>query len=48
MNLRKTSMMILRITLKMVVIAAVVAIFYMVCTKTFEYGGTYEQGRDWL
>lgn len=38
MNLRKTSMMVLKITIKMVVIAAVVAVFYIVCRKTFEYG----------
>ena len=32
----------------MVVIAAVVAIFYMVCTKTFEYGAAIfsEEGMD--
>lgn len=38
MNLRKTSMMILKITIRMVVIAAVVAVFYIVCRETFEYG----------
>lgn len=38
MNWRKTSMMVFKITIKMVVIAAVVAVFYVVCKKTFEYG----------
>ena len=38
MNWRKTSMMVLKITVKMVVIAAVVAVFYVVCSKAFEYG----------
>lgn len=38
MNWRKTSMMVLKITIKMVVIAAVVAVFYVGCRKTFEYG----------
>lgn len=48
MNLRKTSMMVLRITLKMVAIAAVIAVFYVVCTKTFEYGEAIfsEEGMD--
>ncbi|MGN1188502.1 MAG: hypothetical protein ACI4R6_08400, partial [Lachnospiraceae bacterium] len=48
MNLRKTSMMVLRITLKMVAIAAVIAVFYVVCTKTFEYGEDIfsEEGMD--
>ena len=39
MNLRKTAIMIFRITLKMVVMASLVAVFYMVCSWTFEYGG---------
>ena len=39
MNLRKTAIMIFRITLKMVILAALVAVFYVVCVKTFEYGG---------
>ena len=38
MNMRKTSTMIFKITMKMVVTAAVIAIFYFVCTKSFEYG----------
>lgn len=38
MNMRKTSMMILKITIRMVVIAAIVAVFYVVCRKTFDYG----------
>lgn len=38
MNMRKTSTMIFKITTRMVVTAAVVAIFYIVCTKCFEYG----------
>ena len=38
MSLRKTSTMIFRITIKMVIIAAIVAVFYVVCSKTFEYG----------
>lgn len=38
MNLRKTSTMIFRITMKMVIIAVIVAVFYVVCSKTFEYG----------
>lgn len=39
MNLRKTAIMIFRITLKMVIIASLVAVFYVVCVGTFEYGG---------
>ncbi len=48
MNLRKTSMMVLRITLKMVAIAAIIAVFYVVCAKTFEYGEAIfsEKGMD--
>lgn len=48
MNLRKTSMMVFRITLKMVAIAAIVAVFYVVCVKTFEYGEAIfsEEGMD--
>lgn len=38
MNMRKTSMMIFKITIRMVVAAAVVAVFYIVCAKSFEYG----------
>ena len=38
MSMRKTSMMIFKITIRMVVIAAVVAVFYIVCSKSFEYG----------
>lgn len=38
MNLRKTAMMIFRLTLKMAIIATLVAVFYVVCSKTFEYG----------
>ncbi|MBQ5917714.1 MAG: endolytic transglycosylase MltG [Lachnospiraceae bacterium] len=38
MNLRKTAMMIFRLTMKMAIVAVVVAVFYVVCSKTFEYG----------
>lgn len=38
MNMRKTSMMVFKITIKMVVMAVAVAVFYIVCSKTFEYG----------
>lgn len=38
MNLRKTAMMIFRLTLKMAIVATLVAVFYVVCSKTFEYG----------
>lgn len=38
MNLRKTAMMIFRLTIKMAIIATLVAVFYVVCSKTFEYG----------
>ena len=38
MNLRKTAMMIFRLTLTMAIIATLVAVFYVVCSKTFEYG----------
>ncbi len=38
MSMRKTSMMIFKITMRMVVIAAAVAVFYIVCSKCFEYG----------
>ena len=38
MKLRKTAMMIFRLTLKMAIIATLVAVFYVVCSKTFEYG----------
>ena len=38
MNLRKTAMMIFRLTMKMAILAVVVAVFYVVCSKTFEYG----------
>ena len=38
MSMRKTSMMIFKITIRMVVLAAVVAVFYIVCSKCFEYG----------
>ena len=38
MNIRKTAMMIFRITMKMAIIAILVAMFYVVCSKTFEYG----------
>lgn len=38
MNLRKTSTMIFRITIKMVMAVLVVALFYVVCSNTFQYG----------
>ena len=38
MNIRKTAMMIFRITMKMAIMAILVAMFYVVCSKTFEYG----------
>ena len=38
MNARKTATMIFRLTLKMAIIATLVAVFYVVCSKTFEYG----------
>lgn len=38
MSIRKTAMMIFRITMKMAIIAILVAMFYVVCSKTFEYG----------
>lgn len=38
MNLRKTSTMVFRITMKMVIVAVLVAVFYVVCSKAFEYG----------
>ena len=38
MNTRKMATMIFKITIRMVVIAAVVALFYIVCSKAFEFG----------
>ena len=38
MKLRKTAVMIFRITIKMAIVAILVSVFYVVCSKTFEYG----------
>jgi len=38
MDARKISTMIFKLTIKMVVIAALVAVCYLVCSTTFEYG----------
>ena len=48
MKARDVAMMIFRLTLKMVAVAAIVAVFYVVCSKTFEYGAAIfsEEGMD--
>ena len=48
MSLRKTSTMVFRITMKMVIVAVLVAVFYVVCSKAFEYGAAIFSGcRDY-
>lgn len=38
MNVRNIATTVFRLTVKMIIVVVIVAVFYMVCSKTFEYG----------